>query len=212
MKKLVLMFALVGLLAAPAMAGIVDRSNTPILTATPQQARAGAAVYSSLGPGIGGYIPGPTAVGSLGWDDYGTMSCVNLTAFKFVGGVTAPGAVMWFEFYDAPPATGNFLTSFGVLVNTPGAFIWTITFSSPPFVIPHDAYLQICANSTFTPYPTTIAGYWFETTPDAVTVGVNNTAVGTAAPNVKQFSMHIPEPVTLALVGMGALVLLRRRR
>lgn len=227
MKKLVVLMAVLAL-AVPAMADLVggDRATTQIYTpasATPvgegSPVRAGPAVYDSLGPGVGGYVAFSPAVGPLGFDDYNTNSGVNLTAMKFVGGVTRANGIMWFEYYD--PNTFGFITSFGVLLPQSGNFTWTITFNNPPFVIPHNALFQVVANSTFTggfgTYSNTIAGQWFLTTPDAVVVGSNSPTTGgyttTGGANyVQAFSFHVPEPTTLVLFGLGGAVALLRRR
>lgn len=230
MKKALLLCAIVAL-AVPAMADLVppdNRANLPIITPSSWVPlgeggpRVGPAVYDSIGPGTAGYIadPTPAAVGSLGWDDYDTISGVNLTAAKFVGGGTAAGAVFWFDFFTytgftpgSNPTGMSYASGFGVVLPQAGNWIWTITFSAPPFVIPHTGLMQITANSTYTPYPTTIAGQWFLTSPDAVIVGTNLISHGgDPGQLVKCFAFHIPEPTTLALLGLGLGVVLIRRR
>lgn len=232
MRKTVLALLVVAFMAAPAMAdlgGPRDRSDTPMMTATEEYLGVeptlrGTAVYDSNAPGVGGYYAGVTAVGTLGYDDYDTVSGVNLTSMKFVGGLTratgigGSAAVMWFEYYD--PTTFGFLTSFGVALSQPGWWIWTITFSAPPFVIPHSALFQIVANTTYTgtgAYSTTIGGLWFLTTTDALVVGSNSPYIGGGAttggmPLIHNFRFDIPEPATLGLLGAGMLFVLRRRR
>jgi len=215
MKKAIILLACLAL-AAPAMAELVhgNRANAPILTPTAVaplgdvNRDVGPAVYDSIGPGTSGYAALPAAVGVLGWDDYGTNSGVDLTAVKFAGGVTAPGGVLWFEYYTP---TGAFATSFGVQLATAGNYIWTITFNSPPFVIPHDGIFQIVANTSYTGVPTTIAGQFFVTSPDGLTVGTNNTTVGGLPGYVYAFGFYVPEPTTLTLLALGGLVLIRRR-
>ncbi len=253
MKRGLIALALVGLLITPAMADLAprDRSNTPIYTTAEfaeigsAGTRAGAAIYDSIGPGVGGYLAAPPALGALGTDDYITDSSTGpMTAFKFVGGMTATAspvtsfggggglAVMWFEWYQHNTTSGyDFVTSAGVLINSAGNFLWTITLGTP-FPIPHggtgsdQALFRVLANTTFTgggAYSTTIAGQWFIGTADAVVVGGNTSAIGpivnvgtTTTPvmvqGVNSFSFHVPEPTTLALLAMGGCVLIRRRR
>ena len=234
MRKVAFAVLAAVIMTAPAMAELSHSGSRtgPIFTAEPTaivggDLRAATPVYDSLYSGTAGYYA-LTAVGAIGYDDYDTISGVNLTAARFVGGMTrttgigGSAAVMWFEFYD--PTSFNFLTSYGVLTNSPGWWIWTITFSAPPFVIPHNALYQVVANSTYTgggAYSTTIAGGWFFSSTDALVVGSNSTAIGPPVitttygatfPTVHDFAFLIPEPATLALFGAGMLLVLRRRR
>jgi hypothetical protein len=129
-------------------------------------------------------------VGALGFDDYATISGVNFTKAKFVGGLTrasgllGSSAVMWFEFFTPGFA---FDTSYGVILPVPGNYIWTISGLTGAF--PHSGFHQIVANST--------------TTGGGVTTG--------GAPLFQTFAF-IPEPTTLGLLGAGILLILRRRR
>jgi hypothetical protein len=234
MKKVIVILGVLAL-ALPAMADLSapgDRSDTPIYlasdiaTATPmdeQVGQRGTTVYDSIGPGTAGYLAGTPSVGPLGFDDYGTTSGVNLTSFHFVGGMspiaTGQNAVMWFTWFTSG---GSFATSAGVVFTAAdaGYYIWGITFSSPPFVIPHNGYFQVTANSTYTgggTYSTTVPGLFFLSSTDALTVGSNNPTVGggstTGGANlVHCFSFDIPEPTTLGLLGAALLVLAPRRR
>lgn len=232
MKKAIVILGVLAL-ALPAMADLGsprDHSNAPIFMASevasgvptnePAGQRAGAAVYDSLGPGTAGYLAYPATVGPLGYDDYGTNSGVNLTAFKFVGGLTSiplsQAGVMWFTWFTQ---SGAFATSAGVAFGpaSSGFFTWTITFNSPPFVIPHNGIFQVTANSTFTgggSYSTTSPGKFYLTSTDAVVVGSNSPAFGgtTGSSLVHAFSFHVPEPTTIGLLGAALLALVPRRR
>jgi len=227
MKRILLLLA-VGMLAIPAAAEPLDRSNTPIYTPTDRvdmdslPLDRGTAVYDSLYAGTAGYFAYPPALGPIGFDDYDTISGVNLTSVKFVGGASTAGGVFWFEYYTAG---GTFATSFGVQFPVGGNWIWTITMSAPPFVIPHTGILQLVANTTFTggggTYSTTIPGQWFFTSWDALVVGSNSTGFGPppvtttngrTVPAVHDFSFHIPEPTTFALLGLGLAALMIRRK
>lgn len=233
MKRVVCALLAVAVMAVPAMAELthqVDRSNTPIITAEAVAPLGGSigpratAVYDSLYAGAAGYWTFGSALGPVGYDDYDTISGVNLTAVRFVGGVTAPGGIVWFEFYT-DLTSPMFVTSLGVQLPSSGWWIWTINVSNPPFVIPHTGLLQVVANSTFTggggTYPNTIAGAWFFTSSDAVVAGSNIlgygsppmiTTTGGTYYGVHDFAFMIPEPATLSLFGAGLLLVMRRRR
>ena len=244
MKRLLAFAVVLTLVASPAMAGLSDhgdRASAPIYTATDPVAIGGGASrdttpyqYDSLYGGTGGYFAATAALGPLGLDDYQTVNThgTPLTAIKFIGGVTAPGGVLWFEFYQHIGGTGTsassfaFATSFGVQLPSSGNFIWTINLGSPAVIPPGGtaassyAYMQIVANTTYTAVPTTIAGQWFMTTTDAVIVGgndplfgggVGSTTGGATFPLVHDFAFT-PEPASLALLGAGLLFVVRRRR
>ncbi|HUU84153.1 MAG TPA: PEP-CTERM sorting domain-containing protein [Phycisphaerae bacterium] len=234
MRKVAFAVLAAVIMTAPAMAELTHSGSRtgPIYTATPtemvsQGERASTAAYDSLYAGALGYWSAPPKLAALGYDDYDTISGVNVTKAKFVGGLTrvvglgGSAAVMWFEFYD--PTSFNLLTTFGVLLGTPGNWIWTINMGATPFVIPHTALYQIVANTTFSgggAYSITIMGQWFFTSSDALIVGSNNPAIGPPVitttyatfPSVHDFSFLVPEPATLGLFGAGMLLLLRRRR
>jgi hypothetical protein len=234
MRKVAFAVLAAVIMTAPAMAELTHSGSRtgPMFTATAtemvsQGERASTAAYDSLYSGTAGYWSAGPKLGALGYDDYDTISGVNVTKAKFVGGLTrvaglgGSAAVMWFEFYD--PTSFNLLTTFGVLLSTPGNWIWTINMGATPFVIPHSALYQIVSNTTFTgggAYSVTIMGHWFFTSSDAVIVGSNNPAIGPPVitttyatfPSVQDFSFLVPEPATLGLFGAGMLLLLRRRR
>lgn len=230
MRKVLLVGLLAAVMAVPAMAELThgNRATAPIYQAelagtlgdTGQ--RCGPNVYDSLYSGTAGYWLGSPAIGPLGYDDYDTVSGVILSQVKFAGGVTAPGGILWFEFYTNFTSP-TFVTSFGVILGTPGWYIWTITMGSP-LLVPHTGLMQIVANSTFTggygTYPNTIAAGWFFTSSDAVICGSNILGYGTPPMitttggtyfGVHDFAFIVPEPATLALLGAGLLLVVRRR-
>ena len=229
MRKFLLVGLLAAVMAVPAMAELThgDRSTAPVYQAEivaplgDVGQRCGPFVYDSLYSGTAGYWLFSPAVGPLGYDDYDTISSgVLLSQVKFVGGMTAPSGIMWFEFYTNFTSP-TFITSFGVHIPQSGWWIWTINMGSP-FLIPHTGLMQIAANSTYTPFPMDIAGAWFWTSSDAVVAGSNMLGYGTPPATftttggvysmVNAFAFVIPEPATLALFGAGLLLVVRRRR
>lgn len=229
MRKVLLVGLMAAVMAVPAMAELShnrDVTTFPIMQAEiagPVDGgagqRCGPNVYDSLYSGTAGYWLFTPNVGPLGYDDYDTVSGVLLSQVKFVGGVTAPGGILWFEFYTNLTSP-TFVTAFGVQLPSSGWWIWTINMGSP-FLVPHTGLMQIVAN-TNTAYPTGIAGAWFWTSSDAVICGSNIlgygtppatfTTVGGTFSMVHDFAFIVPEPATLAMFGAGMLLVVRRRR
>jgi len=231
MKKALFVAAAFGV-AGTAMAELasVDRSNWTVFTASditisaesldspPVQAGPGD-IYNSIGPGTASYLAFPAASGSLGFDDYSNASAGptdTLDEFGFVGGAGTPGnptpfggttggsaGTMFVTFFNS--AGTSAITGFGVALPQPGNFIWTITLGTAGLTIPSNGIVQLFTYQQ---------GQFFLTSPDAVTVGANSTTFGGASAGalVHAFRHHIPEPATVALVALGALALIPRRR
>lgn len=221
MRKLLALLA-VCMIVMPAVAEPIDRSGAPIVTAevvgklgdVPND-RYGVAVYDSLYAGTAGYWAFPASTGALGYDDYDITSNPNMTALRFVGGVTQANQVLWFDFFTAGSA---YYGSLGGIFPQAGNWIWTLNLSNPPWIIPHSGIMQITANTTT--YYGIAAGQWFFTSQDALIVGSNNPTFGPPPItttgsgqflSVHDFSFHIPEPTTLGLLGLGLAALIRRR-
>ena len=113
--------------------------------------------------------------------------------------------ILWFDFYDDSEV---YIDSFGVQFPESGDFYWTI--SGPiGIVIPDIGIMEIVAD-------TGSEGQWLlgEAGP---TVGTEDPLFGTGAgydPPIAhcfELSNTIPEPASMALLGLGGLTLLRRR-
>ncbi len=164
-------------------------------------------------------IAGPYAAfaadgGVLGYDDYQGIvppgdadGYSPLDEFGFVGGVTAGEMTLQFQFYDS---NADFHASFDITLANPGNFIYTFTTAgpgSPPFFdIPNSGYVQVVAADGS-------SGQWFlsATLPEVGTES-RDPGEGSVTSHSHRFRLDVPEPATLALLGFGALAMIRRRR
>jgi hypothetical protein len=193
----------------------------------------------SGGPGtIGGsgFLASPPGTGVLGFEDYGsTVSAsgppngtptsqhdtMNSMAYEFVGGVSATGGILFFDFYFNDFTVGNY---FGVAFPSAGAAIWTITFDPTGFIVPTEGYHAVSANTNPNIGPIT-SGQWYLSDSGANPIhGTNDLAwdsgsfdYGTpSAPNIQSvgylFALGIPAPGTVALMGFAGLAGASRRR
>lgn len=191
------------------------------LTATPIGAPDIAGVfgtaYSNMDAGPNGYVAFPVGGGAIGFDDYDSIATggtIDVSSYRFVGGVDVAGGVAFFEFYDTNSA---FVDSFGVAFPSAGNFIWTITINSYPggVVVPEAGIHQIVTDNTGSFGPAA-QGQWF--LGDAgPTVGTQSSAFGSDssgqfAHNFEINGDYVPAPASLALLGLGGLAATRRRR
>ncbi len=172
--------------------GMPDDRNTPTV------------VYSN--------IPGPYSAfaartGALGFDDYDSTwdAPFTLKGFRFVGGVTAPGGTLNFSFFDSASVfVGGFNSTFAAAGNS----IYSFTgLESLNIVLPDAGVVQITATGQ-------TLGQWFLSAP-APTVGANSPTFGGASGGALRHNFEltaVPEPGTMAALGLGAAAMLRRRR
>ncbi len=169
--------------------------------------------YSNMGPNAtGNYSAFSAATGPVGFDDYDSIGSANTTidvsTFRFVGGVQQAGGTMFFEFYDT---NSIFVDSFGVALTNAGNFIYTITINTYPggVVVPEAGILQTVVGAGFT-------GQWFLSSANP-TVGTQSSTFGGASGGSLSHKFeingdYVPAPATAALLGFGGLAASRRRR
>ena len=160
----------------------------------------------------GGFSAFAAATGPIGFDDYNSIGTANTTidvsTFRFVGGVQQAGGIMFFDFFDTNSA---FVDSFGVALTNPGNFIYTITINSYPggVVVPEAGILQVTVGAGFT-------GQWFLSDAQP-TVGTQSNTFGGASGGALSHKFeingdYVPAPASAALLGLGGLAAARRRR
>ncbi|MFA6045849.1 MAG: PEP-CTERM sorting domain-containing protein [Phycisphaerales bacterium] len=212
------MKALASVLVVACIAGsaqAITVSSREIGSSAGYQARVNPVYTGQAGP----YSAFAAATGAIGFDDYGATtgdSSTVLASLVFVGGVSVAGDTIDLQFYTP---SGNLFNSTALALPQAGNFIWTITFGAQPdgsdstFVVPTNGILQLVASSTSG--TTAGTGRWF-LTGTAPVLGTNNAAfgAGSATPVPYQaFSLNaVPTPASLALMGLGGLVIGRRRR
>ena len=215
MRKLLLMVAVVGFVAGPAMAGIVEVSAVELGGASggPRDCPDCEPVYDNMD-----YSSAWSTIS--GYDDYqiaDTPSCPDWPAgqfeiceMSFVGGVNTLGDQLNLSWFlpDATPVIG-----FNWTPSQAGVFIWTLTFADPPcpsgVFVPDDGLFQI--SSTADP------GVLFTWYGESTSAELGTEDITLYGPNAETswtftFSGCVPEPATLALLSFGAFVLIRRRR
>ncbi len=227
MKKFFAMTAVLGLVAGSALATPLDRSNTTIYQGVQASGSLNTTVeYSNmditsgffdLSTGLaGGYISANPLMG----DDYVSINAgptFEMESFKFVGGVTNAGGVLFFEFWTGAPGGSSFVSSFGVQLPSAGDFIWTIGSQVNPIAdqVPAGGQVRMWADTGAVVVAT--QGNWGLGV-DPATIGTTGAAVpgytdgsGNAF-NMKFEITQTPEPTSLALLGLGVMTFVSRRR
>lgn len=211
--KSVSVLALLALAGASQATVIYDSSNA-LITARPAESalydgRDVGVIYESTATASSG---GTTVTGNIAnnpaiTEDYVSVAIDplnGLTSHRFVGGVATANHVLYFAFYNPQ---GMFLSSYGVRLPQAGNFVWTITPT------PGSALADITPSGFAQMIPDTGAN-----NPDLLpsTVTFRFTAgaptVGSTAGTVYRQTLTVPTPGALALLGLGGLVVGRRRR
>jgi len=169
--------------------------------------------YSNMAPNTatGNFSAFAAATGPIGFDDYdsiGANGTIDVSTFRFVGGVQQVGGTMFFDFFDT---NSNFVDSFGIALSQAGNFIWTITINTYPggVVVPEAGILQATVGAGFT-------GQWFLSDAQP-TVGTQSNTFGGASGGALSHKFeingdYVPAPASAALLGLGGLAAARRRR
>lgn len=209
MKAVLFAFAAVGLAVGTASAATEARlvSYEPISGELAPTTRASNSIVFSAIPGP--YQAFAAATGVLGFDDYdSTLAGGNafLQSLRFVGGLTAAGTIRA-EFYDT---AANLVSSANLPIAGAGNFIYNFSLETAlnakdsTFLIPEAGFIQLVALGGVT-------GQFFLST-TVPSVGTSSLALGSTTTHTHRFELTVPAPSAMALLGLGGLVAVRRRR
>jgi hypothetical protein len=216
MKKALVLMAVLAVVGAAAAERLVfsDGVNGVTIHATPLDGVSGPSrtttAYSNMVLATNYASTGSDPLAYVGYDDYAGVTNVDtlqLESFKFVGGVTAVGGILYFDFYDA---LSTYVDGFGVQLSQAGNFIWTITINPlSPIYVPDDGFVGMAVGTGTT-------GKWFlnSAAPTVGTTGANPPNLNdpnTLLPMNYKFEINaVPEPASL-LLALGGLLVWRRR-
>lgn len=153
------------------------------------------------------YAAFAVANGLLGFDDYTASpnAAFPLTELRFVGGVTAIGGTIQFDFSDS---VGAPVASFTVSLPAAGDFIWTIDdLGGLGITLPGSGRLALTATGT------SVGRWWLSTS--APTLGSESrTGFGSLTSHSHRFELStVPEPSSvIALIGGLGFMAARRRK
>jgi len=145
----------------------------PIGTINPIESAA--VVFSNLDTGPNGYVAFPPATDAVGFEDYSSISvsAIDVTTFRFVGGVQDAGGIIQFEFFSTG---GAFIGSFAVALTNPGNFVYTINVPAGTVLADSSGIVQCRIDAATT-------GQWFLGDQDPLAVGAQDPTNGNAAPD-----------------------------
>ena len=207
-------------IANPVFSGNVDRSNSAIHVGIASSLSSSGlnSVYSDLLAGPDGFASFPDTVidtdGQLevaGFADYASISTgsILLDQIRFIGGVNQVGGTVFFDFFDS---SGVFIDGIGVSLNQSGTLLWTVNLGTA-ITIANEGFIRMSIDDeNLSGSGSTARGRWF--------LGNNGATIGDAgnaevSPDFNfnfELNSSIPAPGSLVLLGLGGIVVGRRRR
>jgi hypothetical protein len=171
---------------------------------------------NSVAPGpIFSALAGPYAAFAvstqLGFDDYNSIvdyslePVVPLYEMSFVGGVTAAGMSLQFDFFTPSNLTTPYST-FSSTFGTAGNYIWTVT--NVGIDIPSDGVIDVNGVTTAD------TGLFFlgTTAPSIGTQDPVFTDVSGSTAYSHRFELVVPEPASLSAIALALPLFIRRRK
>ena len=231
MKKVLVMLALVGLLSAPAVAGVINVSPTSVVAVGDLSPR-GTPIFQALTT-IGSYVNvGTTATYPLPvGDDIHAISGGTITSFKV--GYYNPGAgtfnlhVSFFAdtatdtvFPPTPPGSVPAPIASYVLNTLPGAGAWIVNITGVSVPVGQNFWFEEDWSNSWGVVGATAVATGGPLLTNASTVGTSHdifsqTGSGWSfsTPGIANFVLEFdtPEPATIGLLAMAGLFILRRR-
>jgi hypothetical protein len=165
------------------------------------------------------YFAPATSLGYAGFDDYQTstapggsygggvdfMTSHDIVVFNDTGASST--TLVFFTFFTA---SGTPFDSYGVLLPADGTGHWYTINITGGMYVPSDGIVQMYVNDFNATYGQ-VPMSWYASS-GAPTIGTNNSAFGSDAPDNKMHTITIPAPASLAMLGLGGALAVRRRR